>query len=244
MISTLGASVIFHATRFVAPWIAPAKRRLPAGGFVSFTFDDFPSSAAHDGASLIESFGARATFYASMSMTRRDDIVRIVERGHELGCHTYSHLDCFRASDLEVEADVARNAAALADALGSRANVLRHFAYPFGRLRPRQRRLLARRFVTQRSIFPGAHRREVDFRLIRANRLYSSPLLLRRARRLVEDVARHGGWVVFFTHDVSERPTRWGAQPKEIADVAVRALRAGLTIAPVGSIADLTLPMS
>lgn len=239
MISKVLASSIFHATRLVAPQIAPAKQRLPEGGFVSFTFDDFPTSAARDGASSIESFGARATFYASMSMTRPDDVARVAEHGHEVGCHTYSHLDCFRASDVEIEADLARNAAAMERALGVRAPVLRHFAYPFGRLRPRHKRLLASRFVTQRSIFPGVHRTEVDLSLVRANRLYASPLSLWRARRLVDHVARRGGWVVFFTHDVSERPTRWGARQRDLAEIAERALRAGLTIAPVGAIVDV-----
>ncbi|MBX3190460.1 MAG: polysaccharide deacetylase family protein [Labilithrix sp.] len=238
MISRVIASSVFHAMRVVAPRLSAAKRRLPRGGFVSFTFDDFPSSAAREGASLVASFGARATFYASMSMTKPDDVARVIDGGHELGCHTYSHLDCFRADDAEIERDVARNAREMAPLLGEAP---RHFAYPFGRLRPRHKRLLASRFATQRSIFPGAHRDVVDLSLVRANRLYASPLLLWRARRLVDDVARNGGWVVFFTHDVSDRPTRWGARERDIAAIAERALRAGLTIAPVGAIVERTL---
>ena len=235
---------VFHAARLVAPWMVLARRRLPSGGFVSFTFDDFPSSAALAGASVLESFGVRATFYASMSLTRPDDVVRIVERGHELGCHTYSHLDCYGATDTELEADLDVNAAAIVRVLGDdAAGALRHFAYPFGRLRHRQRPMLARRFVTQRSIFPGGHRREVDLGLVRANRLYASARLLWRARRLVDQVARHGGWVVFFTHDVSEHPTRFGARPRDLAALVERALRAGLTVASVGAVAELTSPI-
>src|SRR5688572_9165150 len=101
MISRVIASSVFHATRVVALRLSTTNRRLPSGGFVSFTFDDFPTSAAREGTSLVESVGARATFYASMSITKPDDVARVAERGHEVGCHTYSHLDCFRASDAE-----------------------------------------------------------------------------------------------------------------------------------------------
>ena len=81
------------------PYLWPANYAV-----ISFTFDDFPASAAHIGAEIIERFGARATFYSSFSNSGLDspsgniasaaDAVDLDARGHEIGCHTFSHMDC------------------------------------------------------------------------------------------------------------------------------------------------------
>src|SRR4051794_7530409 len=69
---------------------------------VSFTFDDIPKSAATTGAGILEDHGVRGTFYVSGGLvgatssphwTAADvpDIVALHRRGHEIGCHTFSH---------------------------------------------------------------------------------------------------------------------------------------------------------
>ena len=107
---------------------------------VSFTFDDLPKSAATSGADLLETHGARGTFYVSGGLiggdTRQwptgdaDDVLSLYRRGHEIGCHTFSHR---RASDL--------NVAALANEIMRNRDYLRAldasietqtFAYPYG----------------------------------------------------------------------------------------------------------------
>jgi peptidoglycan/xylan/chitin deacetylase (PgdA/CDA1 family) len=246
MLKRFVSSALYHGTRLVAPHVARDVARLPAGGFVSFSFDDFPASAAREGAAIVEGFDARATYYVAMSMAAGacgfsgDDLTRVVEGGHELGCHTYSHLDCLPAADALLLADIERNAKEAGALVG--AAPLRHFAYPFGRIHPQQKALLAKRFATQRSIFPGVHRGTVDLRLLRANKLYSAGPFVDRALSAVDRVAQRGGWVVFFTHDVSRRPSAYGVTPYDLAHVVERAARAGLTIAPVGEIAKRCLP--
>ena|ERR1700738_3477530 len=69
---------------------------------VSFTFDDIPKSAATTGARLLDEHGARGTFYVSggvvgssspnWEMTDADNILALHARGHEIGCHTFSHI--------------------------------------------------------------------------------------------------------------------------------------------------------
>jgi len=46
---------------------APIRIDVP-GGLVSFTFDDFPKSAALNGASILEKYQARRTFYGCLGM--------------------------------------------------------------------------------------------------------------------------------------------------------------------------------
>jgi len=78
------------------------------GGAVSFSFDDFPKSALATGGAILEKYGVRGTYYAAVGLAGttgnvgpiadRAEMREAHQRGHELACHTYSHLDCSRAS--------------------------------------------------------------------------------------------------------------------------------------------------
>jgi peptidoglycan/xylan/chitin deacetylase (PgdA/CDA1 family) len=244
MIRRLVDSAIFHGTRVVAPLLFTGPRASVRGAYASFTFDDFPRSARTCGARLLEERGVLGTFYVAMALVTdtptdhegfsADDLRELARRGHEIGCHTHTHLDCFPARDGRILRDVASNAEAVARLLPGTS--LRHFAFPYGRLRPSHKRLLGTRFATLRTIFPGVHRGEADLRLLRANKLFSTGSLLRRARELIDDVAAHGGWVIFFTHDVSSTPSAYGVRPRDLDDVVAHAQRRGIEILPVGHV--------
>ena len=89
-------------------------------------------------------------------------------KGHEIGCHTYSH-PAIRALSLdEIGVELERNQAALEKR--STANiVLRNFAYPYGDLSIRTKRYLESRFDSCRSGHPGINTRSRRSR--RAQRL-------------------------------------------------------------------------
>src|SRR5580704_13419128 len=69
---------------------------------VSFTFDDVPASAYTSGAAILEQHGMRGTFYiAAGTLGDMDSDWRVIDReqvralharGHEIGCHTFSHI--------------------------------------------------------------------------------------------------------------------------------------------------------
>ena len=59
----------------------------------------------------------------------REEVLAVQAAGHEIACHTFSHLDCGGARREAIEADVARNHAALTD-WGAREPT--NFAYPYG----------------------------------------------------------------------------------------------------------------
>src|ERR1051326_7690424 len=70
------------------------------GGAVSFTFDDFPRSALTAGGRILEEYGLRGTYYASLQlagsvgdlgpMFEREDVLAAHALGPELACHTYN----------------------------------------------------------------------------------------------------------------------------------------------------------
>lgn len=245
-------SAVYHATRIVAPRVRPhTVPLLPDERYVSFSFDDMPRSATTLGARVLEDHDARGTYYAAMSFLRdtttaedgftREDLQRVARGGHEVGCHSYSHLDCLPARAPHILADIQRNA----DAVRAVAPevTLTSFAFPFGRLRPFHKDLLGPRFSSLRSIFPGVHQRTVDLRLLHGNKLYSSGGFVEAALALVDRVDREGGWAVFFTHDVGDFPSPFGTTPHDLERVVRHAQRRSMTILPVGSIvAQLARP--
>src|SRR6267378_3494118 len=70
---------------------------------ISFTFDDFPRSALLAGGAILNRFGLAGTYYVSLGLVGKQtptgemflpgDLTTLFERGHELGCHTFSHCD-------------------------------------------------------------------------------------------------------------------------------------------------------
>jgi len=94
---------------------------------VSFTFDDFPRSALHEGGRMLRERGWAGTYFAAGSFCGRrvdgidyfdrDDLVRAAEEGHEIGCHTFGHLRLPETRPQDIEADLRRNAEFVADAL-------------------------------------------------------------------------------------------------------------------------------
>jgi peptidoglycan/xylan/chitin deacetylase (PgdA/CDA1 family) len=69
---------------------------------VSFTFDDVPDSAFTNGAAILEQHGVRGTFYVAAGILGqmdkdwrvidREQVGALYHRGHEIGCHTFSHV--------------------------------------------------------------------------------------------------------------------------------------------------------
>lgn len=68
---------------------------------VSFTFDDVPESAYENGAAILDEFGIQGTFYIAAGtcgamdtywrVIGRNQVSDLYRRGHEIGCHTFSH---------------------------------------------------------------------------------------------------------------------------------------------------------
>ena len=86
---------------------------------VSFTFDDAAATACTAGAALLEQFHARGTFYISgekcgkPSPTGRlattEQLQALHAKGHEIACHTFSHMRVVGISRQALKSDLDRN---------------------------------------------------------------------------------------------------------------------------------------
>ena len=211
------------------------KRRVtvaPARPIVSFTFDDFPASALDVGGAILESRGVRGTYYACAGLTERpghadlDDFRRCLERGHELADHSFTHVHCREAATPELIDQILRNRAALPEGASA------HFAYPFGASDPRSEQVVARLAPTARAAVPGINVGRVPAHWLRANELYSAKGI-DGLRALIEENACRRGWMIVFTHDVSETPGPHGCTPADLAAVLDAALASGAEVLTV-----------
>ena len=188
---------------------------------VSFTFDDIPLSAATVGAPMLEDFGGRGTFYVAGGLVNRHTdqgesidsggIVRLHRSGHEIGCHTFSHQ---RAIDLDARtmaAELEQNRRFLE---GLDASIkLENFAYPYGLATVARKRQLTNNFRSARGILPGVNSGTIDLQFLRATPLIDKDIDCAGVDRAFDEAIATNGWLIFYTHDVADTPSRWGCTP-------------------------------
>jgi peptidoglycan/xylan/chitin deacetylase (PgdA/CDA1 family) len=196
---------------------------------VSFTFDDIPESAFIHGARVLEENDARGTFYiagglcgttdASRRLVSASDCVQLHRRGHEIGCHTFSHpvVQWLDADAFTVELDRNRDFfARLVPEL-----VLENFCYPYGIASLPRKWQAQARFDSCRGSKPGVNARQIDLGLIKGTPIdHTSDAA--GILGAIDETVRRNGWLVLFTHDVSPEPTWIGSTP-QFLDAAIKA---------------------
>ncbi|WP_295690433.1 polysaccharide deacetylase family protein [uncultured Maricaulis sp.] len=212
-------------------WARVAARKplqLPSDrAIITITFDDFPKSAASTGAAILERHGWQGTYYASAgyaggqthhgAMFDCGDLQRLVGAGHEIACHTYSHLDASQVGTGAFLADIARNERAL-KAMGLETE-LESFAFPYGEASPATKRALSERFSNLRGVQADINRGAADRNLLKSVPIDGGDAGIDRAVEAAVSLSRHTGWLIFYAHDVQETPTEWGCTPAQLERV-------------------------
>jgi peptidoglycan/xylan/chitin deacetylase (PgdA/CDA1 family) len=229
------------ADRITRNWAPGARLSRALRPLATFTFDDFPKSALVNGGRLLRENGARGTFFVCGDLEGkildgvrcfdRGDLIRARDEGHEIGCHTFEHLRLPFASDRDVLGSLRANEAYLrAVAPGVR---MESFAYPYGHVNVSRKALLAKRFSACRGIWPGINADKVDFAQLKAVPLELNSIGRIDIRALVDEAVARAGWLVFFTHDVSEAPSPFGYPTSELARVIQTVRQRGVAILPL-----------
>jgi peptidoglycan/xylan/chitin deacetylase (PgdA/CDA1 family) len=202
--------------------------RLRAGqSLISFTFDDFPKSALTCAGRILSDHGMAGTYYASFKLAGNtdqsgryfdeQDVHDLLRAGHELGCHTFSHNNFMMHRPGRIRREFELNAEACRRV--TQGVELVSFAYPYGRVSPSLKRIAGQRFASARSTRPGLNVGAIDLNDLRALALVPE---IRRSD--IEEAVRRnenlGGWLIFFTHDVSDSPSRYGCGTAEFEAAA------------------------
>lgn len=212
---------------------------------VSFTFDDIAVSAAETGAGLLEARGVRGTFYVCGALAGSTwdlypladlaTVGALARRGHEIGCHTATHRNGAFTGRAAYLRDVARNATLLEPVVG---RGLTSFAYPYGAIGLLQKPALQARFLACRGIHGGVMREHADRGRLEAVALEEEALDESGLDALLDAAVACRGWLVFYSHDVAESPTRFGVSPRRLAYALDGALARGCRIETVSGVCD------
>jgi peptidoglycan/xylan/chitin deacetylase (PgdA/CDA1 family) len=205
-------------------------------GMVSFTFDDFPRSALEVGGAILAAKRLRGTYYASAGLAgtdgpmgplfTKDDLERADRAGHEIGGHTYSHIGAAGLPKQALLADIGRNQQALA------GFVPHNFSYPMGLTDFTVAAFLGRHFDSCRGIAAGLNGEGTDLNLLKAVALYSEHPEQRFFDHIAE-ARRQGAWLIFYTHDVADSPSRFGCSIDLLERVVAAAHGSGAMVAPI-----------
>jgi peptidoglycan/xylan/chitin deacetylase (PgdA/CDA1 family) len=216
----------------------PARVKLERP-MVSFSFDDAPTTACEAGAKVLEARGLRGTYYFAAGLTGREgpmgrfatgaDARRLHAAGHEIACHTFSHLDCGQASQAETLADVDLNARHLAE-WGTGEPV--SFAYPYGDVASPAKTALGGRFKTLRALHHGLIADGADLNQAPAVGIEGADGE-QVALDWLDKAHRRKAWLILYTHDVAPQPSQWGCTTAALERLVDGALMAGFDVVTV-----------
>lgn len=224
-------------------WLDQRPMRVaPERGVFSLSFDDIPETAWTEAGPILAEHGVKATYYVCGGLEGGENLglpqfttahlQALFEAGHEVGCHTFSHLSALRATPGAYAADLDRNAYWVAERLDG--HVMTTFAWPYGDVSLTAKAVAAERFKLARGVRDGVIAGRADRAAAQAIGLESRRLPGYNLEALMAKAANERGWLIAYGHDVMDGPTPYGCTPDDLDRVIRLAKAAGLDILPVG----------
>ena len=215
----------------------PAHLTGLAKPLLTISFDDAPVSAAREGAAVLARYGVKGTYFISAAMSGRDshlgayttaDDIRALEAaGHEIACHTLTHLDCGRARAGDIAANLQKNQDAL-KAMGVAAS--KTFAYPYGDVSPAAKSILNDRYLASRALHHGLITTGTDLNQTPAVGIEGTDGAQAAFAWLQRGSATPDSWLVLYTHDVRDNASDFGCTPETLDQIIAQAIESGFEI--------------
>lgn len=186
---------------------------------ISFTFDDFPRSAGINGSNILEAYGYHGTYYVSMKNLSMDspsgkianiaDIERLLCKGHEIGCHTYSHLDGWSTNHSVYLDAIDHNLEAFQKYFPTVE--FESFAYPMNGPTLSLKKKVGPLFRCCRGGNNIANNNWIDLNLLNSCFIdWRNNYSFHKIKQMIDLNAIKKGWLIFSTHDVSHNPSKYG----------------------------------
>jgi hypothetical protein len=209
---------------------------------ISFTFDDVPKSSCTRGRQILEGFGLKASYYLSMSLMdsvysigvafTRIDLENIVTGGHEIGSHTFGHLDAWNTRADLFEASIYENQQMLNEIYPSK--VFKTFSYPINTPHPGIKKKAGELHACCRGGGQTYNSKMVDLNLLKSYFVDGRNRGdLDIIKELINESCETKGWLIFSTHDIDEHPSPYGCTPRVFEDLVRYAYGSGSDILPV-----------
>jgi len=207
----------------------------------SISFDDFPRNAWTVAGPLLGRHGVRGTYYTAGGFCGRTvdgtefydegDLKALVGAGHELACHGFAHQPTPSLTTEQLTVDAERNREFLKPFLNGAAPV--SYAFPYGRVSPRTKRFYAERFSNARGVHPGINAGRVDLAQLNTVSLEVRCWDEKAIEASIQRALHDHGWLIFYTHDVSDDPTEYGSTPAMIDWALSRLSELRIPVLPV-----------
>lgn len=209
---------------------------------VSFTFDDVPESSCTRGRQILEGHGIRATYYLAMSLMdhvymlgaafSRGDLEHLIEGGHEIGSHTYDHLDAWSTAASLFAASIHENQRKLSELHPGK--VFRTLSYPINTPHPKIKRRAGELHECCRGGGQAFNSGTADLNLLRSYFIDARNRdRLDAIKAIIDESCERTGWLIFSTHDIDTHPSPYGCPPGLFEDLVGYAERSGSEILPV-----------
>jgi peptidoglycan/xylan/chitin deacetylase (PgdA/CDA1 family) len=157
-----------------------------------------------------------------------DDLRSLRADGHELATHTFSHVSSRSLDVAQFRNEVRRGREAIRELTGE--NPSPNFAYPYGEATVQAKKFVGQDALSCRGTHKGINGPDVDLNFLRANQLYGGVEEVGRVKELVSANREQKGWLIFYTHDVSEKPSPYGCTPALLAEALVLAVDSGAKV--------------
>jgi peptidoglycan/xylan/chitin deacetylase (PgdA/CDA1 family) len=205
---------------------------------ISFTFDDVPKSTFENAVPILSKFKVNGTFYVALSLMEgisgkdlyaRENLQKCIEDGHELGCHSYSHIHFFKTKNTDkIKEDLITNQSILKEL---RLNTsFESFSYPYGEQTIISKKVVSGMYKSCRGTDNGINYGKVDLNSLRSVKLYEKKSSLEDIDSLLDQFDNKGGWLIFYTHDVQENFSAGGCSPEYLEAVVKKSIEHGFEI--------------
>jgi len=215
--------------------------------YISFTFDDVPHTAFTIGGEILIKYGLRATYFIAFGLMGKrnrlweffnfEDLITAILIGHEIGSHTYDHLDAWNAESEEFELSVKKNQNVM-DQM-KEGYRFRSFSYCFQQPHPKIKKIAQKYFDCCRGGGDDININTVDLNLLK------SCFIGKHYRpnpdyyyKLIDKNAIRNGWLIFSTHDISENPSPYGCDKATFEKIVKYARESGSEILPLIEVYD------
>jgi peptidoglycan/xylan/chitin deacetylase (PgdA/CDA1 family) len=160
-----------------------------------------------------------------------EDLKLLLEQGHELGCHTFSHCHAQETQPAVFEDSVIENRQALERLVPGAT--FKTLSYPISVPRAETKRRISKYFECCRCGGQTFNIGTVDLNYLSAFFLEKSRNDPEAVKKLIDQNCKSRGWLILATHDVCENPTEWGCSPGFFEDIVRYAVESGARILPV-----------
>jgi peptidoglycan/xylan/chitin deacetylase (PgdA/CDA1 family) len=160
------------------------------------------------------------------------DLDNLITAGHEIGSHTYGHLDAWNSDAGLFEASILENQSKLNEIYPG--EIFRTFSYPINTPHPKIKKKAGERHVCCRGGGQSYNLKTIDLNLLkgyfidRRNRGDRDQII-----KLIDECCEKKGWLILCTHDIDENPSPYGCAPGLFEGLVRYVDRLGVRILPV-----------